>query len=132
MRWLWNDPDGGKESNSRMFGLEIKRLFSVLVLSFDGRSREAFHTHAFNSVSWLLAGVLFEHFKHGLACKCYLPGWRPIVTRRSTFHQVHSTYGKSWALTLRGPWDSVWLEYRPTARGDAKHVRLTHGRKELP
>lgn len=127
MKFLWNDPDGGKDSNSRMYGLEIKSLFSVLVLSFRGESRDAFHTHAFNSVSWLLFGYLEEQLYGGRMWRFYAPSIRAIVTRRETFHQVHSN-GTSWVLNFRGPWVDTWREFLPNLK---RFVTLTHGRREV-
>ena len=55
MKLCYVGKDGGPESTVWGFWLiEIKKLFSVALLCFENGSREAFHTHAFNSVSWVL------------------------------------------------------------------------------
>lgn len=52
--------DGGGDSTvTGYFLIEIKSLFSVVLLRFDGESRDAYHEHAFNCVSWLLAAAGF-------------------------------------------------------------------------
>jgi hypothetical protein len=135
---LWNDKDGGPDSRVWCWGFEFKRLFSVLLLKFGEGSREAFHTHAFNSVSLVLRGALHEvqmdevttelgptqltrHIRHA-------PSWRPVFTYRDTFHMVEGRAPATWVLTLRGPWVNNWREFITEG---ARHIRLTHGRKEL-
>lgn len=123
--------DGGVESTVWGFWLvEIKSLFSVAVLKFVGASRDAYHTHAFDSISWLLKGELEENVlvtpQVGYT-KQYRPSLRPIITRRSTFHKVDS-FGTTYVLTFRGPWVSKWHEYLPSA---SRFRTLTHGRKEV-
>lgn len=129
MKILWNDKDGGPESKGWVWGLEIKGLFSVLLLRFRRGSRDAYHSHAFNAVSWLLSGKLNErpmsqgHFPQG-----YTPSWHPIYTPRTMQHKIICATDNAWALTFRGPWAKTWKEYRPT---EDRHVTLTHGRLEL-
>lgn len=123
MKFLEKGKDGGPESNVTGYWLiEVKWLFSVVLLRFDDGSREAYHDHAFNSVSWLLTGALDEHHKDG-RLQWYLPSWRPIRTPRETFHRVFS-HGTSWVLSFRGPWLSTWHEWFKGI-----HTTLTHGRK---
>lgn len=123
--------DGGPES--RVYGfwfVEWKRVCSVALLRFADGSRDVYHEHAFNSVSWLLRGHLvektidgsnpFRHYIHR-----YTPSFLPIITRRETFHKV-SSHGVSWILTFRGPWKNVWNEYDPAT---GTKTLLTHGRK---
>ncbi len=125
--------DGGPESYvSGFFLIEIKRAFSIVLLRFDDGSREAFHSHAFDAVSWLLRGRLVERvlvtFRGGdpvVEDIGYAPSARPIVTRRARFHQVFSI-GESWVLSFRGPWAARWREYIPTSR---RFITLTHGRQ---
>lgn len=131
MRLFYKGKDGGAESTVTGYWLcEFKRLFSIMLLRFDHGSRDAYHSHAFNSVSWVLWGVLSEYLLHadgGLgSIRMYWPGPFPIVTRRSTFHMVKSS-GTTWVLSFRGPWARTWHEYRP-GQG---HVTLADGRREL-
>lgn len=144
MKFKFNHKDGGPESRVWMYGLEIKNWFSILLLRFEDGSREAFHSHAFNAVSWLLSGALIEAFLHparpgrsggvdiGLL---HVPRWRPIFTRRQTFHKVRSL-GRTWVLSLRGPWAQTWEEAVPVSldpadegqeRGLGAHEILTLG-----
>lgn len=130
MKLLWGSKDGGPESNVRCWGIEIKSLFSILVLNFGKGSREAYHSHAFNSWSWLLSGVLLEEFPPDLAwCQWYYSGWSCIRTKRSTMHKVHGMTPSNWVLTFRGPWNKTWKEKRPLEGG--RLVTLTNGRVEV-
>lgn len=117
--------DGGPDSNvDGFFLVEIKSLFSIALLKFSNGTREAFHNHAFNSASWVIGGWLHEKMIDG-GVRIHIPKLRPIITRRSDFHQVESI-GDTWVFTLRGPWTKTWREYLPK---ENEFVTLTHGRK---
>jgi hypothetical protein len=136
MKILFGAKDGGPASRVWVWGIESKLFGSVLLLKFARGSREAFHTHAFNAVSWLLSGELHEVVRYGDAPGLnagfdsvdYRPSLRPIVTKRERFHMVRGMAGASWALTLRGPWVDQWNEFLPRTR---RFITLTHGRKEI-
>lgn len=117
--------DGGADSTVTGYWLiEWKAVVSIAVLRFDHGSREAYHSHAFVSISWLLSGWLREEHLEGDVVFHHRRG-RAIVTRRSTFHRVFSE-GTSWVITLRGPWGSTWHEWDPRR---AKYTTLTDGRR---
>lgn len=113
MKLMWQTKDGGPESRVWCYGLEIKSAFSVLLLHFGPGSREAYHSHAFNAVSWVLWGRLLEYLNGGVApgpADSYRPSLRPILTRRETYHKVYSV-GNSWVLSFRGQWAKTWCEW---------------------
>ena len=128
--------DGGPES--RVWGywlIEAKKLFSVVLLHFKDGSREAYHSHAFNSISWVLRGKLTEEQlllkQPGLTRSSfyiYKPSFKPIWTARDNMHKVSST-GDTWVLSFRGPWAKYWQEYLPA---EDRFVTLTNGRVECP
>lgn len=127
MKFCYVGKDGGQESTVWGFWpIEIKGLFSVALLCFEDGSREAYHNHAFNSVSWLLKGRLLECIHKGAKVH-YKPSLRPIRTPWYVFHKVIS-HGRSWVLTFRGPWKDTWKEFRPL---ENREVTLTHGRQEV-
>lgn len=129
MKLLTKRKDGGGESTVTGYWLiEIKSLFSIALLRFDGKSREAYHEHAFNCVSWVLKGGLRETFKDHSHTRWHFASWKPFVTRRHDFHKVDSIAGTSLILTFRGPWAKTWWEDRPN---DRQMVKLTHGREEV-
>lgn len=117
--------DGGPESRVWSFiVVEIKSLFSVMLLKFEDGTRDIFHEHAFNAVSWLFKGSLIEDaWNDGVFI--HSPSLKPIITKRKRFHQVTSV-GTSWALTFRGPWNHIWVEGDPWMN---IYTYLTHGRK---
>jgi hypothetical protein len=124
MKFLSISKDGGEESNVWAYWLiEIKPLFSIALLRFENGTREAYHSHAFNCISWLLSGGLGEEFALGYPVRQYQPSIKPIITKRETFHKVYSR-GRSWVLTFRGPWKDTWLEHKNNTE-----TTLTHGRK---
>ena len=110
MKLFFKAKDGGKESTVTGYWLiESKSLFSIVLLKFEGESRDAFHTHAFDAFSWVLKGSMTEYFLEGDVRKLIL-SWKPFVTHKEDFHKVSSS-GTSWALTFRGPWDKQWKEH---------------------
>ena len=116
--------DGGPDSPVLGFWIiEIKWLFSIVLLRFDTRSREAFHSHAFNALTWWLKGGVIEVFKGG-GYRQWLPSFWPKLTRRNCFHKV-LPLRRTWALSIRGPWAKQWQEYHPNSK---ETTTLTHGR----
>lgn len=129
MKFLSVSKDGGPESTVWAYWLfEIKWLCSIVLLRFENGSRPAYHSHAFNSISWLLNGELREHFhwtQGQRGWELHWPSFFPIITRRQTTHMVCSG-GRSWVLSFRGPWATHWWEYE----GNKMRMML-HGRKHL-
>lgn len=124
--------DGGLES--RVFGLffiEWKKLFSIVLLHFQDGSRDAYHSHSFNSISWVLAGELLEYRRYEnkgsviVRANNYTPSLVPVITTRSNMHKVWSV-GDTWVLTFRGPWAKTWKEYIPETD---ETITLSEGRK---
>lgn len=113
MKFLRKMKDGGLDSTVTGYWLiEAKGLFSIVLLKFEGKSREAFHTHAFDAISWLLSGSLTETVKltrRTTYNRYYKPSLKPIKTLKNRFHKVSSD-GTSWVLSFRGPWDKTWIE----------------------
>lgn len=124
-RILYVKPDGGKDSGvTGYFLIEWKILFSVAILKFEHGSREAFHNHAFNAITWWLTGSVTEQKSNGTT-KDYGPSFRPKFTTRDNCHKVIA-HKRSYALTIRGPWLDYWYEIR-----NGKKTLLTHGRVEI-
>lgn len=122
--------DGGPDSNVTGYWLiEWKGLFSIALLRFSKGSREAFHNHAFNSISWVLKGWLQEYrlFGDELRSRHFLPSLKPIITTRDNLHKVYGEAPETWVLTFRGPWQKTWIEQFP----DGRIVQLTDGRKVI-
>jgi len=130
MKLFHKSKDGGPDSNVTGYWLiESKSLFSIVLLRFDKGTREAFHTHAFNAVSWVLRGRLLESARNGeFYIYDYFPSFRPIYTAKERMHQVEGIAKTTWALSFRGPWDTTWKEYLPE---EDKEIVLTNGRKVL-
>jgi hypothetical protein len=127
MRLLKYMKDGGAESTvSGFYFVEIKSLFTIVLLRFQGKSREAFHTHAFDALSWVLKGRLEEKLLFSIT-NVYAPSLKPIYTRREDFHKVDSV-GDTWVFSIRGPWVDTWREFLPTLN---KFRTLTHGRRVI-
>lgn len=122
-RFLYVKPDGGIDSGVKgYFLIEWKPFLSIGVLHFKKGSREAFHSHAFNAVTFWLKGSVTE-IKHpsGQELK-FSAGFKPKYTPRNNFHKIIADEDV-YALTFRGPWMDYWYEFK-----NNKHITLTHGR----
>lgn len=122
MKFFETSKDGGPESTVHAHWIiELKGLFSIALLRFEDGSRDAYHSHAFNSISWVLSGELTEHVlgendpNEDPIINWYQRSWKPVVTLRSTFHKVISK-GRTWVLTIRGPWAKEWYEFDENTR----------------
>lgn len=135
MKLFFKGKDGGPESNVTGYWLiEAKGLFSVVLLRFDEGSREAYHNHAFNALSWVFKGLAHEHVmdEHAAAGRFepmvidLKPSFKPVYTPRERMHKVYGIAPQTWVLSFRGPWADKWQEYFDKTR---QFVTLTHGRK---
>ena len=124
MKLLTKMKDGGpKSSVTGYFLVEIKSLFTLVLLCFNGKSREAYHTHAFHSLAWVLRGELLEEMIDGRTFT-HKPSVFPIFVGRRDFHRVSSVPEKTWVLNIRGPWSKYWNEFE-----NSKITKLGHGRE---
>ena len=129
MRLFETAPDGGKNSGvTGFFLIEIKSLFSIVLLSFRPNTRENYHSHAFNALTWTLAGDGQEErlVPGGRKWRSYWPSIFPKYTPKHNIHKVHVAR-RLVALSIRGPWQDTWNEVTPAG----KMITLTHGRKQV-
>jgi len=116
--------DGGKESGVTGFMLiEWKPVVSIGLLHFNTGSREAYHSHAFNAITWWIIGDVTEETYAERIRKRFIPSFKPKITRRGKVHKVIA-HCDTLAFTIRGPWKDTWFEMR-----GEKKVTLTHGRR---
>lgn len=125
MKILWNAKDGGVESKVWCYGVESKLFGSILLLNFKEGSREAYHSHAFDAISWVLKGKIKEviAFESDGLINYYKPSVKPIKTYKETFHKVYGLAKNTWILSFRGKWDNEWFE-----ENENGYQTLTHGR----
>lgn len=115
MRFFQKVKDGGPASTVESYTLiEVKSLFSIMVLKFNPGSRTNFHSHAFNALTWFIKGGMKEEDLSGLEHE-YRRSVVPKLTRRSKFHKVIADT-TSWCFTIRGPWSKQWYEYNPNTK----------------
>lgn len=125
-RLFYKKFDGGKESGvTGYFLIEWKCLFSIGLLHFKDGSRENFHSHAFNALSWFVRGHVTEEKLDGTK-KDFYSSIIPKFTPRTNCHRVIS-HGDTWCFTLRGPWKDTWEEVTP----EGEQITLTHGRQKI-
>jgi len=124
-RIFYTKPDGGKNSGvTGYFLIEWKPVFSIGILHFKKGSREAYHSHAFNAVTFWLHGSVTEEKIDGTN-KNFKGSIRPKHTARTNCHKVIA-HKDTYALTFRGPWLDYWYEIV-----NGCQINLTHGRKIL-
>lgn len=132
MRFFQKVKDGGPDSPVDAYVLiEIKSLFSIMLLHFPkGRTREAYHSHAFNAITIWLKGKVREHLLGDDGAGLLYTA--PSIKRTPTWlmHKIEPIED-AWALTFRGPWRDKWEEYRENNPKGSRFVILTHGRKEV-
>lgn len=115
--------DGGADSGVTGYWLiEWKSLFSIVVLRFGKGSRDAFHSHAFNALTWWIKGDVIEYYKDGKYPKRWKPSFIPKFTPRKCFHQIVAAE-TSWAISFRGRWTKTWKEHK-----NSETYTLTNGR----
>lgn len=128
MKLFHKAKDGGQESNVTGYWLiEWKDVFSIVLLKFSKGSREAYHTHAFNAISWVLKGKIEEQTLLPEYKNTYTVSLIPIFTPKQRLHKVLGVADSTWVLSFRGPWADAWYEY---FKDGTLHL-LTHGRKRL-
>ena len=99
-RFFYKKFDGGKESGvTGYFLIEWKILFSIGILKFNEGTREAFHNHAFNALTWWLKGRVTE-IKIDTSEKEFTPSFIPKYTSRKNFHKVFA-HTNSIAIIVR-------------------------------
>lgn len=113
MKLFFKSKDGGPDSNVTGYWLiEWKSVFSIVLLRFSKGRREAYHSHAFNAVSWIIKGGLSEDRLDTLRTISSLkPSIKPFITTKNNMHRVTGVSDVTWALSFRGPWDVEWFEY---------------------
>lgn len=127
MKLFKQDKDGGKDSPVTGFWIiELKPLFSIVFLKFNKGTREAFHSHAFNALTWFLKGNITEYHTDGRALQ-WGASFIPKYTPRVCFHKVFA-HIDTYALSIRGPWANTWNEFLPDTK---ELITLTHGRKRV-
>jgi hypothetical protein len=128
VKFLSSAKDGGPKSTvTGYWFLELKKLFSIVLLKFEDGSRDEYHDHAFTSWNWVLKGEVVEEFRDPSLNVTYRPSWRPVKTARTRMHRVRSK-GTTWVFSIRGPWSDQWREFDPKTK---EFVTLTHGRKAV-
>lgn len=117
--------DGGPNSGVTGYWLiEWKPVFSIVFLKFNKGTREAYHSHAFNALSWWIKGSVIEHHLDGTNINWY-PSFIPKYTPKNCFHKVEALE-ETYVLSIRGPWDKTWQEYRAD---NGQMVTLANGRE---
>ena len=110
MKFFKKGTDGGDKSNVTGFWLvEIKSLFSIVLLCFEKGSRESYHSHAFNAITFFIKGEVREDHKASKSLH-WKPSFLPKYTSRDCFHKVFAIK-RTWAISIRGPWAKNWEEY---------------------
>lgn len=125
-RFFYKKPDGGLDSGvTGYFLIEWKMFFSIGLLHFKKGSREAFHSHAFNALTFWVKGDVTEIKHPSDISKDFSASFKPKYTPRSNFHKIFA-HTDTYALTFRGPWLDYWYEFK-----NNKYQILTHGRKTI-
>jgi hypothetical protein len=124
MRLLSKAHDGNPDSGvTGYFLIELKWLFSIVLLRFAPTRCDVFHNHAFSAVTIWLKGKIREFDLHGQTRDYHAGQFK--YTPYTKFHKIES-FGTAWAISFRGPWNKYWNEYHVA---ENKTITLTNGRK---
>ena len=127
MKFFKFGTDGGKNSGVTGFWLfEIKWLFSIAFLRFAEGTRDNYHSHSFNALTWFIFGKVEEQHLNGDKI-IWESSLIPKYTPKNTFHRVNALE-ITWAITFRGPWSKTWYEYDPE---NEDYIKLSNGRKVI-
>lgn len=127
MRFFSKTKDGGKDSTvDAYFLFEIKGFISVALLRFNKGSRNNFHSHAFNALTWFIRGDMREVLLCGQEKK-YKRSLLPKITKKECMHKVVAEE-VSWCFTVRGKWEDKWQEVDPKTGAT---ITLGNGREVL-
>lgn len=112
MRFLFKAKDGGPESPVTGYWLfESKSFGSIALLRFGPGVREAYHSHAFNSINWILSGrVMEDRIESIKKLQSLTPSLKPFIVTRDNLHKVFALGKPCWMLAFRGPWARTWEE----------------------
>lgn len=128
MRLFYKGYDGGDKSTVTGYWLiELKSLFSICVLRFNKGTRENFHNHAFNALTWFIKGDLVEErlVDSNKLYRKYRRSLIPKLTRRNNMHRVIANE-TSYCVSIRGPWSKQWNEYN---EHNKEMITLESGRR---
>lgn len=101
--------DGGLDSGVTGYWLiECKSLFSIVLLRFLPSTKEAYHSHAFNAITWWIKGTATEEFPNKPSI-IWKPSFRWKVTPKTNIHR-YRVEKPAWAISIRGPWETYWKE----------------------
>jgi predicted metal-dependent enzyme (double-stranded beta helix superfamily) len=118
--------DGGKDSGvTGYFLVEWKKFFSIVLLRFSEGSRNTYHSHAFDAITWWLSGEVEEETYQGETLT-FKPSFRPKLTKRDKVHKVKGVK-TTWAISFRNCWTDTWFEIDK----EGNKIILTHGRKVI-
>jgi hypothetical protein len=112
MKLFSKSKDGGRNSTVTGYWLiELKSVFSIVLLCFEKGSRENYHSHAFNALTWFVKGEVEEQHLDGRVIT-WKASLKPKFTPKKCFHKVFAKE-RTWAISFRGPWDKTWKEFNP-------------------
>lgn len=131
--WKKKSINNGEQDVTEITVLEWKKLFSIKLFHFHktNGSQDRFHTHSFNSVSFLLKGNYVEEVVVDGFVKP-LPRNRSkiIYIPKGEFHRITKSDGCK-TLLITGPWEPEWVELRELGDSQYQEVFCGAGRTDL-
>lgn len=97
--------------------LESKRFGGIWLYHWETVDQMRFHTHAFNSICFLLRGSYTEEVldRDGAVTLRTVDQWmRPRYLPMGYCHRILEAKGSTWSIVFFGGWAKSWQEYFPS------------------
>lgn len=119
--------NNGQQNVTELTILEWKKLFSIKLFHFHKSTgcQDRFHTHSFNSISFLIKGNYVEEILRGDTVVPYNRNRsRFIYIPSNEYHRITRSDGCR-TLLITGPWEPEWKELREL--GDSRYQEVSCG-----
>jgi hypothetical protein len=123
----------GEQNVSEITVLEWKKLFSIKLFNFHKTygKQDRFHTHSFNSVSFLFFGNYIEEIiQDGKIVALNRNRSRFICIPKNEYHRITKSEGCR-TILITGPWSQFWKELRELGNSRYQEVTQTYGRVDV-
>lgn len=104
----------GERYLSRWHVIPRNPLFNIYLHKFEGSDDDrALHDHPWWSVSFLLRGHMYEHYRVGgagaaLTRSRWVPWLRPVLRSARFAHRLELVRGPAWTVFVTGPRVREW------------------------
>jgi hypothetical protein len=109
---------------------ESKYIGGIWLYNWKTIEQNRFHTHAFNSLAFLLKGYYKEEIitNKGVETRIVNQWLKPRFLPKNYCHRILEAAPKTWTIVFFGKWGKNWWEYFDDTK---TWVKYTWGRKKV-